>query len=516
MAVDALKDGFVSICIDPSLNTIDEGCKLLIEGQAILGSNAGEGSATADTLVKVSSVRDVDTLFGVGSVLSESLKKAFCMCPEDLAIYALPREDAATAVKAEYTLTVSGSATSDGTVSVFLLDENYSIIVPVLSGATATDIAQDIADEISANFPYTATAAAGVVTFVAKNGGTIGNYLSPVVNWQGFANYAPKGVTFEVERTEDGTNNPPVIDRKSLLGDCCYDCYAALTDDVNWQKGVQAYIKGNWSCDEPQCFGHGYTFNSGTLGQILGSGNNAGELNRLAYHVDDPNSPYMLVAAYAALSCCTSCDNWELSIQGQRHGLLDCIKRPTSCKQSWNSNEVENLKANGFVVFGASTLGSGRLTSPYIYNDVTNYLYDENNKDNYTFRATIHRRWAKQFSVNYAEFINDRLNGLSVYADGTTIPNGKFGITKIMVRAKLIEWLRDQEGDLISPIQNIDKEVKVLADFETKAPCKGKPGKYRVELIVRPPVRASGVDTTIAPKLIDNCERTPTSFTTLN
>lgn len=506
MALDVLRDGFVSLCFDPSLNYADGMCRSLYIGQYIPDPLA-TNPVVPDVPIRILSPNDIDGMFGAGSVLAESLKVAFCQCPKDSEIWAIPRADGVAAVAAEYEMTVTGPATSDGTVSIFLGNEQWVVDVPVSNGDTAATIATAIAAAIPSHFPYTATDAAGIITFVAKNAGTVGNYLNPIYNWAGRRDYAPLGVSVAVVRTVTGTGAPAALNYANALGTCCYDCYALLDSDTARQNELRDWIKTQWSCDAPQCFGHGYTYDPGTLGQVLAKGNNAAELSRVAYPLNDANFPWLLVADYAAKSCCSACDNPELNIQGRTYGVLDCVKRPATCSEPWSQMDAGQLQAAGFVTWGPLTNATGTLTSPYIYNDVTNYLKDEQGRDNYTYRSTSVRRWAKAFGTTYAQFVQDEINGLSIYNDGTKIRDGVFGITQRMVRARVIAWLRDQEGDLIGALRDIDKQVVFQSDFDVSAPCRGKPGLYYLRLVVEPPVRISQIQTRILPKLLDNCER---------
>src|SRR5262249_5219624 len=127
-------------------------------------------------------------------------------------------------------------------------------------------------------FPFVTTVADGVVTFTARNGGTVGNCIGlPMYNWHGRINYAPAGVTAVAAQTVQGSKNPVPLDYNAILGECCYCCIAMLYDDPAWQSGMIKYIADAWACDNPQCFGHGYTYNAGTLGQILARDTNSAE-----------------------------------------------------------------------------------------------------------------------------------------------------------------------------------------------------------------------------------------------
>ena len=276
MPLDSLRDGFVRVCLDPSANVYPAKCRLLVEGQAL---PAPLPNVEFDKLYEVVATRDIEAYFGLGSVLSEGLKKVFECCGNSgVEIFALPRADAEAAVKAVYTLTITGSATTDGRLAIYMGESDYAIVTEVNTGDTAEEVAAAVADDVVDSFPFLVTAAAGVLTFTAKNGGTVGNCLSILPNWTERPNYAPTGLTFEVEQTVQGSINPEPLDYQTVLGECCYCCIAMLYDDSDWQDGMIEYIASAWSCDTPQCFGHGYTYNQGTFGQILANDTNSAEV----------------------------------------------------------------------------------------------------------------------------------------------------------------------------------------------------------------------------------------------
>jgi phage tail sheath gpL-like len=235
-----LQDNFVSLCVDGSQNVFAGKCRVLVEGQMM-----AVGTAIPDVLRPVTSVRGIDALFGEGSVLSESLKKLFCQCPANLEVFVIPRSDTFAGLFARYELTVTGTATSPGRIELFLLDRDYSIDIAVSTGDTPTVIAAAIDAAIPANFPYFASVTAGVITLSAKNKGTIGNTLNPVFNWRGKADYAPAGVSIATVQTTVGTAAPLPLDYKAILGECCYSCFAVLSDDVAIQNTWIAYLRGS-------------------------------------------------------------------------------------------------------------------------------------------------------------------------------------------------------------------------------------------------------------------------------
>jgi len=501
MAQDILANGFVQLCIDTSLNFYDGKCRVLVEGQMLTA-----GTADEDVIIAVTNERDLNTLFGQGSILTEALRVMFCECGQNIALFALPRADPAAGVIAVYTTTITGPATSDGRFTLFLGNAKYNVDVEVNAGDTVADIAAKIVADVSPDFPYTAAAIATGVTFTAKQKGTIGNYLNPLYNWAGRQNYAPAGVTVSTVRTTAGTLAPPALDLIPLAGECCYNVGVYLGDDDTGQDGLRDYFRDAWSCEKPQCFGQGYVFDAGTLGQVLATGDNSPELVRLAYAVDSYDLPFLTIADYAARSGCIACTNPETSVQGSDNGVLSCILIPQSCTSPWTYDERLQLQAAGFATYGPSGSGTGALTNPQIYNDVTNYLYDELGRANTTFRDANSRRLAAATALSIAEQL-ETYNGLALFTKNTDVRQGVKGTNPRMILADLRAWAKDNIGVIFSEFDDIDQDIKVRTDFEVAPACQGDPNLLWVDFRYQPPLRIGRIRVNMQPKVLDNCDR---------
>lgn len=498
MAIDSLRSGFVSLCFDPSANVLGDKCRLVVEGQYMTA-----GTATADTLVKVTSIRDIDTMFGEGSVLSSALLTAISCCGNDaVEVFALPRAD--VGVAAIYTATVTGPATSDGRVDIYWGDSQWNISVRVSSGDTATQIAAAIQAAVPSDFPYTATVAAGVITLTAKNAGVIGNFLNAEVNWHGRNGYMPEGVAVTFAQATAGTGTPVALDYDTVFGECCVCGLALLTGDDAWQDGLVDYLDDQWSCEKPQCFGHGYTYNSGTLGEILASDTNSATISRLAHCNADPNFPWLKVAAYAAKSVCLTVDNPELSIQGPNFGVLDCVLAPESCSSCFTFDERTQLDESGFVVTVPVSGGEGSLTSPMIVNDITNNRFDAEGRENLTFQSVSSRRLATATATQIAEQLQ-QFNGLGYFSANTAIRAGTRGVNKNLMLGTMRAWAKSQVGILFSEFSDLNADLTFTDDFQDAPRCQGVPGKIYMNLTYRPPVRVRNIVVNAAPVLLNNC-----------
>lgn len=504
MAIDSLRDGFVRLCFDPSLNVYKGKCRILLEGQVAPEVDT-PCPIVLDKPMKVASLRQVDCQFGEGSVLAESLKVAFGCCPNNAnEIWVIPRADAGGAVKAAYTMTFTGPATADGRIDIYWGDARYNISVRITEGMTATQIAAAILAALPDGFPYTGTAALGILTLTAINGGTVGNFLNPSVNWHGRLDYFPTGVTVTMAQTIVGSGDPLPLDYISVLGECCYCCGGMLYGDNDWQDGFIAYFEDAWSCAKPQCFGHAYGYSSGSLGQILSQFRNKASVSLMAHCPTDPNFPWLKVAAYAAKSCCSTVDNPELSVQGPEFGVLECLLAPESCQQCFTYDEQVQLKDNGFVVTVPLTNGQGALTSPEIANDVTNWLYDAEGRPNATFRDTSSRRLAAATAVSLAKQLQ-KSNGLGLFTKNTDIRPGVRGTNPRLMLGGIRAWAKTQIGVLFSEFDDIDQDIQLKTSFEVDPKCQGRPDLLYLDMVYRPPVRVGQIITNLQPKLLDNC-----------
>lgn len=505
MANEQLQDGFVRLCTTDALNFAQPGCKILVEAQFV--PQAGF-AITADAPLVITDWRNLATMFGAGSQAHRLLEIVRCICGDGGDVTLLPRLDAVAGVKSVYEMTVTGPATSDGIIDIFAGNEDYMISVDVASGDTDATIAALIQAEFAAlgSFPYVVTVAAGVVTFTAVNAGTVGNYFAPVINWRGRQSYFPQGVAIAVARTTTGANDPAALDYGGALGGCCYSCYVMPSETLARQRAMRDWIRSQWSCDAPQCFGHGYTFDSGTLGAVLGKGDDSAEWNRLPVPANDLNYPDEIITAEAALSCCIACSNPERSIQGRENGRLHCIKRPATCSTPWTYAEAVQLAENGFNVYGPLNGGAGGLTDVYMYTDITNKIYDERGRKNITWRDTSSRRLDAAIGVAVATELA-KLSGVALYSDATQIKQGKIGTNVNMARAEFISWARDQEGSFWSRFDDIENQIRFRESFEIEQPCRGVPGLLYLDMIYRRPPRIVGVRVNLAPSMLDNCYR---------
>jgi len=265
-----------------------------------------------------------------------------------------------------------------------------------------------------------------------------------------------------------------------------------------------AYIASAWSCDKPQCFGHGYTYNYGSFGQILAADTNSAEVSRIAQCTTDPIMGWLKAAAYAAHSCCSTIDHPEMSVQGPNFGILACLRQPEACFQCFTFEEQQLLQATGFVVTVPLQGGTGSMTQPMIVNDSTNNRYDENGRLNATWWNVNSRRLAAA-TADQAAIALGQVVGLGLFTKNTTVPAGVRGTNPRMILGQFRAWAKSQVGYLFSEFENIDQDIQLKTDFEVAPKCQGIPGKLWIDFTYRPPVRISTIIVNAQPAMLSNC-----------
>lgn len=170
----SLRVPFVAAEFDAS--RASQGAALLPYRGLLIGQKLNSASAAANSLHKVTNADAVATLCGRGSMLHR-MALAWFSANKSTEVYIGVLADNSSAVIATGTITVSGAATADGTISLYLGGDLVQIAVA--SGDSANTIAAAIATEIGKHASGTITCVAadaadnvtvGATTFVGTAG----------------------------------------------------------------------------------------------------------------------------------------------------------------------------------------------------------------------------------------------------------------------------------------------------------------------------------------------------------
>lgn len=172
-----------------------------LQRMLIIGQRLVAGTVGALVPTQVFSDAQAADYFGNGS-LAHLMCRAAITANRYLDLTVVALDDAGTAVAASGTITVTGPATTSGTLVIFI--GSRRIELGVASGDTATAIAAALVAEMGKypDLPVTAVAALGVVTLTAKNKGTVANQIDLL------AECTAKGVAAAVVAMTGGSVDP--------------------------------------------------------------------------------------------------------------------------------------------------------------------------------------------------------------------------------------------------------------------------------------------------------------------
>lgn len=271
----------------------------------LLGQKLTAGVATANVPVLVTD-NAVDTLFGVGSMLSAMYRVARLNAPVQ-EIWALPMADDGAGVAATGKLTIAdidAGITQATTLVIYIAGEQ--IRIPVLTTDTDASVATALAAAINAVTSLPVTAAVNgtnddEVDLTARHKGTLGNaILIDFGNVTEDGRVALDHVT--VTAMASGAGDPDLSTPLAALGDeefdwiaSPYGTSAALGDASDLLNDVN----GRWSWSK-QIYGHFIAVNNETVGNLSTLGNGRNDQHATVFPCRKFRSPPWLTAAAVA------------------------------------------------------------------------------------------------------------------------------------------------------------------------------------------------------------------------
>lgn len=288
----------VFVEIDPSLAGV--GPAIQAYRGLLVGQRLAAGSSAADLAQRVTSADQVGELHGFGSQL-HAMALAWFRANRFTETWAIGVADAGGSVAATVTLTVTGTATENG--SLYLYIAGRRIVVPVVSGDVQNTVAASIAAAIAASdfaaeLPVTAGAATNVVTLTARNKGTQGNAIDVRLN-ASLGEVTPIGTAVAIAAGVTGATDPSVAGAIGALGDLQFHVIASgLNDATNL---------GLWNSELADRFGpieqkdgHVLVARDDTHSNLVSFGSGINHRHVTVLGVKNPEAPPWEIAASAA------------------------------------------------------------------------------------------------------------------------------------------------------------------------------------------------------------------------
>lgn len=268
--------------------------KILVLGQRLTAGQVAQGVPT-----RMLSAAQAEAAFGRGSMLAAMIA-ALKVANPYTECWAVALDDNAAGVAATHTVTIGGAPTAAGTLNLYVA--GTLVQAAVAASATPANVATALAAAVNANtaLPFTAGAAAAVVTLTARHKGELGSALDLRVNYrQGEA--LPPGLTVAVAAGTAGTGNPDVQTAITAIGDEQFDTVVVPYTDASNLGKVEALLATRFG-PMVQKEGHAFAAAAGTHAAIgtLGDGRNSPHLSIMAAG-KSPTAPYVWAAVAAAV-----------------------------------------------------------------------------------------------------------------------------------------------------------------------------------------------------------------------
>ncbi len=201
-----------------------QGPALLTYKGLIIGQRTSAGTAAANTFVRVTSAYQAMLAGGRGSQLHR-MAIAWFASNKGTEVYLGVLDDNGAGVLATKTITVSGTATAAGTLSVYVGGEIVQVAVASGAANTVVATALEAALDLALDLPVVASVSTNVVTLTALNKGVAGQDLDVRVNYQ-YGDALPAGITVAIANAVSGITNPVLTTLIANMGDTWYHVIA--------------------------------------------------------------------------------------------------------------------------------------------------------------------------------------------------------------------------------------------------------------------------------------------------
>lgn len=257
------------------------GIRLIAMRYLLLGQMISAGTADPLVPVRVTSVAQARTLFGIGSMLAVMVEAAIASNNWS-EMWCLPLEDGVETNPAAGLLTFSGAPTAAGTVVAYI--GGKPVRIGVTSDSTPSTIATALAAAINAatTLPVTAEASTASVEITAKNTGEAGNSID--IRFGYFGEALPPGLAVEIDtQMTGGTGNPDITGAFTALGDEWFQVLGMPYTDASNLTVLEAELDSR--------FGPLREIECQAFAAAKGSQGNLGTLG------DSRNSPHVTIVA---------------------------------------------------------------------------------------------------------------------------------------------------------------------------------------------------------------------------
>jgi len=212
----------------------------------IVGQKTSAGSATAGTMYSIRTADEAAVYFGRKSQLYRACKRFLQSYPTGV-LKAVGIADNSGGTASVFTLTFTGPATADGTVTLYLVGQRVQVAV------TSGDSADDVADAVNTavglmpEIPFTSAVLSNVVTLTAVHKGLVSN-VAVRKNHRGIeaGEVLPAGIGCAIAQTTQGATNPTASSAFTNIADEAFRYIVFPWTDSTNLTAVQEEMERRW------------------------------------------------------------------------------------------------------------------------------------------------------------------------------------------------------------------------------------------------------------------------------
>lgn len=336
------------------------------------------------------------------------------------------------------TATFTGPATAAGVLYFYIA--GVRIPVAVTNTMTAIALAAALVAAM-ASYELPVTAAVGdspnqhVVTFTARNAGTVGNRIDLRVNYN-FGESLPSGIGCTIVAMASGAVDGSVSGALAALGGVQYHTIASAYDDDTNLDLIEAELLTRWGPME-QREGHCFAASMGTQGQMSSLGNARNSyLSTVMGSGKSPTPTYVWAATVAAV------DAYECGIDPSRPrqtlALPGCL--PPAPADRLTGTERQTLLTDGISTYTVDAGGNCLIERL-----ITTYQLNSSSIADVTWLDIMTPRLLAALRYTQRQRISLRFPRHKLANDGTAFGPGQAIVTPSIIRGELLALFKDWE-----------------------------------------------------------------------
>lgn len=400
----------------------------------IIAQKIASGTQAVETIFLAQSLDQVKELAGAGSMASDCYDY-FKRNNSNIETHIILVGEGTTAKQG--TITLTGTATANGEIALYLAGKRVS--VSVANGDANTAVASAINSAINADgdLLFTSTVLSNVVTLTAKNKGEWTNKLDISVNRfpvsEGGNEKTPAGLTVAInESTVAGAGNPSLANALASIPDQVFNYILVPYNDATNRALINTEINDRQDAMK-QLEGHTFNAFAGTLGSTTsyGTGLNSPYNTTMSCDQDSPSAEHQWASAYMGKVSKVSSADPALPYTGEI--LEGIIPNPRSTR--FDREDRNTLLYSGIATHIVN--GAGEVS---IERGITNYQTNALSQPDASFLDSQTPLTLSYLRQSFISVIGTRYRGYKIVSDPSVIASGQKTTSPNRMRGDIIAW----------------------------------------------------------------------------